>query len=170
MGKENDKPAFLTVRNIEAKDKDSEQECIDAIRNLSDNQAFAVLATHDDGGPFTSLVAFAAGRDLKHIIFITPKNTTKYNNIMMNRNITLLIDNRSDRPESINQISSLTVTGSAQVLSTGDFISSWADVYLEKHPNLSDFADLTSNAAILVEVGKYVYVSKFQQVIEWYPD
>lgn len=170
MGKEYDKPIFIDVKNIDSNDKDSEQRCIDGIRNLSENQTFAVLATHGEGGPFASLVAFAVSGDLKHIVFVTPRNTTKYNNIHMNGNVTLLIDNRSDQPDSINQISALTITGTASEIKNGFAMEKWVSIYLEKHPGLGDFVNASSNTAILVEVENYVYVSKFQEVFVWSPN
>jgi len=170
MVKEYDKPIFIDVKNLDLGDKDLEQECIDGIRNLSDNQTFGVLATHGEGGILTSLVAFAADSDLKHIVFTTPMNTTKYSNIIMNPNITLLIDNRSDQPDSINQINALNIAGSASVINGGLAMEKWVGVYLKKHPNLVDFVNTSLNAVILVEVGKCAFVSKFQQVFEWYPD
>ncbi len=170
MGKEYDKPIFIDVKNIDSNDKDSEQRYIDEIRKMSDNQMFAVLATHGESGPFASLVAFAGSRDLKHIIFITPRNTKKYDNILVNGNVTLLIDNRSDRPGSINQISALTITGTASVMNNELFMDQWLRMYLSKHPNLNDFVEASSNIAILVEVDTYIYVSKFQEVFAWSPD
>ena len=48
------------------------------LAELFRSQSLATLATHNDGQPYASLVAFYAADDLKHIYFVTPKTTRKF--------------------------------------------------------------------------------------------
>jgi len=50
------------------------------LAELFRSQNLATLATHNDGQPYASLVAFYAADDLKHIYFVTPKTTRKFAN------------------------------------------------------------------------------------------
>jgi hypothetical protein len=166
MSREYDKPIFIEVKSVDSKDKDIVNQYMEDIKNLCDNQAFAVLSTHglDETGAF--LIAFATSSDLKYIVFLTPKNTTKYDHILENNNIAILIDNRSDHPEGINQISAFTLSGSASIMSGGQDDDKWTDLFLKKHPNLFEFANSPSTVKVIVEVRKFIYVSKFQEVFE----
>ncbi len=170
MSKEYDKPIFLDVKIIDFNDKDIEKKYVEEIKNLCADQAFAVLATYGANGTSASLISFAVDSDLRNIVFMTPRNTAKYDHILENPDIAMLIDNRSDRPDSINQISALTISGTANAIVNGDDIEKWTDLFLKKHPNLLDFAHSPSTAAIIIDVKKCVFVSKFQEVFEWHPD
>ena len=159
----------MLFRSVDAQVKEVENKYLEDILNLCNNQAFAVLATYGVNGTSASLIAFAVDSALKNIVFLTPKNTTKYDHILENRNIAILIDNRSDCPESINQISALTISGTAAEMNDGDNVGKWINIFLHKHPNMLDFVNAPTTAAIIVKVEKCVYVSKFQEVFEWFP-
>lgn len=66
------------------------------IRELLESQKLAVLATHGQGQPYTSLVAFASSTDLREIYFATSRSTRKYDNVTANPKVSLLVDNRSN--------------------------------------------------------------------------
>ena len=51
------------------------------LEELFRSENLAGLATHCNGQPYASLVAFYADEDLKHIYFVTPKTTRKYGNL-----------------------------------------------------------------------------------------
>jgi len=54
----------------------------DQLRDLLMKQRFGVVATHSNGKPYTSLVAFAATDDLRDLIFVTSNETRKFKNII----------------------------------------------------------------------------------------
>jgi heme iron utilization protein len=85
------------------------------------------------------------------------------------KNVSLLIDNRAQQPDSLNKISAVTITGKARILSDKDEMEKWSGLYLEKHPYLNGFVKSPSTAMVLVEVLRYFYVSRFQEVFEWSP-
>lgn len=167
MIKEYDKPIFLDVKSVVLNDQIMGNKYIEEIKNLCDEQAFAVLAAHGNNEASASLIAFAASSELDHIVFLTPKNTTKYDHILENNTIAMLIDNRSDHPDSINQISALTITGTATIINGGEDAGKWMDLFLKRHPNLFDFANSPSTVTVVIEVKRRVFVSKFQEVFEW---
>ena len=63
---------------------------------LNKTQKHAVLATDSAGAPYTSLVSYACTPDMRGVIFITPKSTRKYKNMLKNKQVSLLIDTRTN--------------------------------------------------------------------------
>ncbi|MBE3137944.1 MAG: pyridoxamine 5'-phosphate oxidase family protein [Thermoplasmata archaeon] len=83
------------------------------IHELFTKQRFAVLATQDGKKPYTSLVAFSTTEDLSYLIFATLRRTRKYTNIMKNKTISMLIDNRENLSSDIKQAIAVTIMGTA---------------------------------------------------------
>lgn len=148
-------------------DKDKTQE--ERIREMCEGQSFAVLATQGAGQPYASLIGFAANADLTHLVFATPKKTRKYALLEQENRVALLVDNRSSMPNNINNLSALTITGKASILSEPEEIKTWGELLANKHPYLRDFLASPDTAVVLVEVYQYLCVQKFQNVSEWVP-
>lgn len=132
------------------------------IKDLLNNQRFGVIATQDKNEPYTNLVAFIHSDNLKQIILATPKNTKKYDNIIQNSRMSMLIDNRGNKPNDIKNAIVVTAIGSANEIkrNTRYFIQ----LYLKKHPYLSDFINSKDTAIIRLKVEKYLLVNRFQNV------
>jgi len=64
---------------------------IDELKELNTKSLNAVMATAQDNIPYTSLVAYAFDYQEKVFVFLTPRKTTKYINILKNPNVSLLI-------------------------------------------------------------------------------
>ncbi len=82
-----------------------------SLRALGAKEPFAVLATNEDGRPYTSLISFAITPDLKTVIFATPKNTRKFKNIMDTKDVAVLIDNRSNKNKGFIETQAITILG-----------------------------------------------------------
>ena len=149
MNKADDKPLFHDVQTVDAQHKDVEKQYIEEIKLLLGNQTFAVLATVGAEGASASLIAFAADESLQNIVFLTPKNTTKFDHIRENPGVALLVDSRSDNSLGLNQIGALTISGRAAVLNADENTKKLTDLFLKKHPNMCDFAIAPTTAAIL---------------------
>jgi general stress protein 26 len=76
---------------------------IEKLEDLLQSQRFAVIATQGEREPYTNLVVFIHSKDLKKIIFATSKNTKKYDNIVKNSKMSMLIDNRGNKPDDIKK-------------------------------------------------------------------
>jgi len=79
-------------------------------------QSFAVLSTQGGGQPYTSLISFATSENLSQLVFFNPAQSRKYNLIKKYKKVSLLIDNRTLQPESINLLRAVTITGTARAL------------------------------------------------------
>lgn len=163
-----EEPIFINIKK-NYHDGENSISLEEDIRKLLESQEFAVLATQGKGITVASLITFASSFDLKNLVFATPRDTGKFNLISSNENISILVDDRSLHQDSINKISALTITGEARILSNENEILEWGGLLLKKHPNLTSFLDASTIAVILVEVVKYHYVKRFQEVWEWNP-
>ena len=157
---DNSKDTFCQDEDIDIKGK---------ISKLVFNQPFAVLSTQGHGQPYASIISFACSSDLKNIVFSTPFNTRKYGLLSESNKVALFIDNRSSVPPGLSKVSGVTITGKSKILNNSPEFEKWADLLIDKHPNLDLFAKSPSNALILVEVYRYFLVRRFQEVFEWNP-
>jgi len=154
------KEEFCTEEKFEIKDE---------IRKLLDLEYFAVLSTQGHGQPYASIISFSTSNNFKKIIFATTRETRKFNLLSKSSNVALLIDNRSRMPPSVNRISAVTVTGKARLLEDPEEKNKCKDILVKKHPYLKSFVEAPSTAIFLVDIYRYFFVRRFQEVMEWNP-
>lgn len=135
---------------------------------LLDSQQLAVLATSQQGQPYTSLVAFSFSDDLRRLIFATTRATRKFANLLAEPRVSLLIDNRSHRSSDFREAMALTAFGRASEIIGGEKPAMVAD-YLGRHPELREFVSAPTCALLQVDVERYALVRRFQDVVEWDP-
>jgi nitroimidazol reductase NimA-like FMN-containing flavoprotein (pyridoxamine 5'-phosphate oxidase superfamily) len=141
------------------------EELAKRIADLFSKQKLAVLSTHDHGQPYASLVGFAASKDLKHLLFATPRQTRKCTNLKNEPRSALLIDSRSNQDSDFHDAIAATAVGrAAEVL--GPERDAWVQVYLAKHPHLAEFIGAPTCALFRLEVDTYYVVEHFQHILE----
>jgi len=131
---------------------------------LDRSEMSAVLATDGGGQPYTSLVSFALSPDLKGLIFATPKATSKYENMINNPRVSVLIDNRMNAGNNLLRGEAITILGTAKTIRRGKRWQEVARILVEKNPALSDFINAPTTALIYVEAVRYIHVGRFQTV------
>ena len=124
------------------------------LREVVSTQYFAVLNTIGQGLPHSNLVSFAATDDLRSLVFVTGRNTRKYKNMKDNHNISLLIDNRTNKPSDTSQATAIAAIGIAR--EEIDKKSLLRDIFLARHPQLRQFVDAPDNAIMLVTIRLYI--------------
>jgi hypothetical protein len=67
------------------------------------------------------------------------------------------------------QVEALTATGRAERLEPGPEYNRWADLLVGRHPYLKPFVTAPSTALFRVDVVRYFYVTRFQEVRQWVP-
>jgi heme iron utilization protein len=137
------------------------------LKSLDKTQLHAVLATEAEGQPYTSLIAYALTPDMKGVLFVTPKNTRKYKNIMKNSRVSLLIDTRSNTKKDYMDAEAVTILGNAVSVRKGEKRSELADIFLKKHQGLREIINSSETAFILVEINVCMHVTHFQSVSIW---
>ena len=136
------------------------------IQELCLGQPLAVLATASATAPYASLVAIAMTADLRCVYFATPRATRKAANLAGNRQVALLIDNRSNQMTDFSRAAAATVLGSAEELH-GAERATGRDVFLARHPHLKEFTDSPGTALFMVTVTRISLVTRFQQVMDF---
>ena len=144
---------------------DKTQAIHQRLRKLFESQNLGVLATHRSGQPYASLVAFYATEDLRHLFFVTPKTTRKFENLKADSRVALLVNSSTNQAVDFHQAISVTIAGNATEV-VGSERQPILERYLKKHPHLEDFARSPSCALIRVSEKSYVMVQNFQNVME----
>jgi nitroimidazol reductase NimA-like FMN-containing flavoprotein (pyridoxamine 5'-phosphate oxidase superfamily) len=137
------------------------------LRVLDRTEYFAVLATDDDGQPYTSLINFALTPDCKAVIFATPRATRKYRNMIKTKSVALLIDSRSKKTKNLMGTEAVTVIGNARPLRRGKTWETFANIYNKKHPDLGEFVHSPSTALMIVDAIRCIHVTQFQTISLW---
>lgn len=147
----------MTIRFIMIEDR-----YVQILTDLFKKERLGVLATDMEGLPYTSLVAFAVTEDLEKLLFVTSKETRKYQNITNNPKVTILIDNRTNSPEDFHDAIAITAEGYVKEEPTqSDELKS---IFIEKHPYLSEFVQSPANQVLVIKIKRYHYVNRFQNV------
>lgn len=170
MVKNYDKPQYIDVKKEDSEDITKKDKIANLIKELLVKESFGVLATAGNNECYTSLISFASSENLTTIAFATPIETTKFEMINKNKNVSILIDNRSTNENNINDIAAITVLGQARILTKKEEIEKWSKILINKHIYLDDFINAETSAMILIEITKYYYVTSFQEVMEWNPN
>jgi len=136
-----------------------------AIKGLLTSQQLAVLATQGGGQPYSSLVAFAATDDLKHLLFATTRTTRKFANLSAESRVAMLVDSRSNQDSDFHNAIAVTAMGTAREVDDRER-EHFLKLYLRKHPYLQEFIGSPTCALLRVRVDKYYMVSRFQNVME----
>ena len=140
---------------------------LERLNALDKGQLHAILATALDGQPYTSMIAYALTPDKKGIVFATPRETQKYENILKNNRVSLLIDTRSNTEKDYMSAESLTILGNAMPVRKGGKWSALAGVLMQKHPNLNEIIRSPETKLIFVKITRCIHVTRFQTVSEW---
>jgi nitroimidazol reductase NimA-like FMN-containing flavoprotein (pyridoxamine 5'-phosphate oxidase superfamily) len=136
------------------------------LRHLLATQKYAVLATDNHGQPYTSLMAYSITRDLRAFILMTERGRLKYENLMSNPRVAIMIDNRENLGSDLEETLAVTAQGMAEEIN-GDARDAARAFCLARHPALQSFAESPNCAFIRIQVTSYVMVRQFQEVTEW---
>jgi nitroimidazol reductase NimA-like FMN-containing flavoprotein (pyridoxamine 5'-phosphate oxidase superfamily) len=139
----------------------------DRLLSFDKTQLHAVLATEFGGQPYTSLIAYALTPDAKGIIFITPRSTRKYKNILKNKMVSLLLDTRTNTAGDYMSAESITILGKAHPVRKGEKRIRMAKIFTKKHTRLKQIITSPETVIILVEMTLCIHVTRFQSVTVW---
>ncbi len=166
MPKDYDEPFYIERKQSNAPAQNAQNE----IKNILLAESFAVLATQAEGQPFCSLISYLISSDFKKLAFATPVNTKKFELISKSDRVSILVDTRSDNPESINRIKVVTITGKAKIVEYAGEKELWVNTLIAEKPYLKEFVKAPTSAIIVVNIHRYFYVRNFQEVTEWDPN
>jgi nitroimidazol reductase NimA-like FMN-containing flavoprotein (pyridoxamine 5'-phosphate oxidase superfamily) len=126
-------------------------------------EPYGVLTTRVGRQPYTSLMAYAASPDLKHLVFSTPVTTRKFKFLENAKEVAWMIDSRASAKGMMN-VEALTATARAVRLKPGAEHRRWSRLLGARHPQLKDFIQSDSCALFKTRVLRYFYCVRFQDV------
>ena len=94
-------------------------EIREPLESILRDRRSGVLATCLNDVPLCSQMAFAVSEDLHSLIMITPRNTTKFDNMAANPNVSFLVSTVRNAPSDSEEAMALTVEAAADEL-TGE--------------------------------------------------
>jgi len=126
----------------------------------------AVLATESHGQPHASLIAITPLQGFRQIIFATYRNTRKFENILHNGRVAVLI--QGEDMDSLNQQKgfALTAFGSAQELGISE-VEEAVHAHLIRHPDLESLMHSGGFVIIRIKVETYQVVRGIDDVTWW---
>jgi nitroimidazol reductase NimA-like FMN-containing flavoprotein (pyridoxamine 5'-phosphate oxidase superfamily) len=126
----------------------------------------AVLATESDGQPHASLIAITPVGGFRQLIFVTYRDTRKFENLVHNSKVAVLIQGEDLYMSGRQKSYALTAFGNAQEIQTSEHEES-LQTHLERHPDLENFIRGNDFALIIIMVDTYQVVRDIDNVSWW---
>lgn len=136
------------------------------IEDIFKNSRFAVLATEADGQPHASLIAVTPLEGFRQLVFATYRNTRKYNNIVQNTKVAVLVESIDINRAGPYKSFVLTAFGHAEEIETLEKNMVF-NTHLERHPELSSFLQSEQCTFVKIKVDTYQVVRGIDDV-EWW--
>ena len=146
---------------MEDKDKTTQ-----IIKNLLKEQLFSVLSTkmQEESTPYSSLIGYLYSDDLRHIYFVTSRNTTKFTNLLSDPVACIFVDNRSNHEDDVLKATTATILGDVEEIEKETF-REITEQLEKKYPQLEEFINKENTALLRLNVKQYVVVFEFQKVL-----
>ncbi|MDO9581614.1 MAG: hypothetical protein Q7J24_00690 [Desulfomicrobium sp.] len=141
----------------------SDPEVRASLETIIGGQRSGVLGTSFMDIPLCSQMAFAAAQDLRTLFVVTPRQTTKYDNMTSNPNVSFLVSTARNDPSDPAGAQAVTATAFATELD-GERRHNAVNLFAKRHPSLSAFAAAPDNAVMELKVDSYRLVSNFQKL------
>lgn len=129
---------------------------IEKMKTFAKSKDICVLATVSGGRPHCSLMAYVTDKNCEEIYMVTSKTTRKFENILANPNVSILMDSREIKPRSKAQ--ALTVEGTcAMITETGKKVNV-RKTLSEKHPHLQKILSMPDAEILSVSVKSFLFL------------
>src|SRR4030043_1342296 len=113
---------------------------LEKMKDMVKGNDLCVLATVSEGKPHCSLMSYISDEEGHEIYLISNKQTKKYDNLMENPTVSLLIDTREEEMGHRRvYIKALTVSGEFQPIKNPGKRELIHKQFLNRHPHLADF-------------------------------
>jgi nitroimidazol reductase NimA-like FMN-containing flavoprotein (pyridoxamine 5'-phosphate oxidase superfamily) len=136
------------------KPKQAENIMLEQMKAMAKEKSMCVLATIAGAKPYCSLMAYAANASCEEIYMVTHRKTQKYQNLLENPAVSLLIDTRetSRRP----QTQALTVEGTFRKIKDETKKIRVKETLLKIHPDLREFIDHPDAELICIKINAFL--------------
>lgn len=131
------------------------------MKALAKKKDICVLATVAGQKPYCSLMAYTTNKNCEEIYMVTHKNSTKYQNMLQNPAVSLLIDTRESSPRS--QAKALTAEGVFCAIEKVERRRQVAVKLLRRHPHLDAFMQHPAADVFCVKISSFLLLDGLQQ-------
>lgn len=130
------------------------------IKSLVREKDICVLATVSGHKPHCSLMAYVTDDDCREIYMVTHRESRKYENLMKNRSVSLLIDTREEhagsrRPEA----KALTVSGTFKKIDDKKKKLQVRSKLLDRHPHVKELLDHPDAEILCIRVESFLLLN-----------
>ena len=148
---------------------DVDQQNFDRLQGNRDPRQLEDLAVDFLGALRRHADQAAGRRDLTQLVFCTLRSTRKFANLQAEPRVALLVDDRDNVETDLQEAAAATVLGRAEEIVGAERQREVAR-FVARHPAMADFVSSPGCALMGVAVEAYYLVTRFQNVIEIYPD
>ncbi len=133
---------------------------LEKMKALVKEKDICVLATVSAGHPHCSLMAYVTDEDCREIYMVTYKKSRKYENLIKNPSVSLLIDTREDhrgsrRPEA----KALTVTGTFQKIDDEAKRARIRSGLMGRHPHLKELMNHPDAEIVCIRIDSFLLLN-----------
>jgi len=141
-------------------------ELRDTIRGVLERNRLAVLSTQLEGQPHASLMAFTPTGGIRFLAFATYRDTLKYESLLKDGRVAILIEDRSGDATHPDRSLVLTALGEVGEM-TEEERQALTLKHLARHPGHSEFLGSPDCELVLVVIKAYQIVGGIDDV-KWY--
>ena len=157
---------YLCNQNLNAYKMNNPSSISEYISNVLQTCRLAVLATEGNGQPHASLIVITPFSEFRQMIFATYRNTRKFENLLMNGRVAVLIQGEDTDSSFKKSGFALTAYGSAQEVGEEDY-EQIMQAHLNRHPDQASFVLSEDLALIRIKVETYQVVRGIEDVTWW---
>ncbi|UCB49008.1 MAG: pyridoxamine 5'-phosphate oxidase family protein [Deltaproteobacteria bacterium] len=133
---------------------------LEKMKALVKEKDICVLATVSAGNPHCSLMAYVTDEDCCEIYMVTHRKSRKYENLIKNPSVSLLIDTREEhrgsrRPEA----KALTVSGTFQKIDDKNKRIQVHSKLLDRHPHVKEFLEHPDAEILCIRINSFLLLN-----------
>jgi nitroimidazol reductase NimA-like FMN-containing flavoprotein (pyridoxamine 5'-phosphate oxidase superfamily) len=133
---------------------------LEKMKALVKEKDICVLATVSASHPHCSLMAYVTDEDCREIYMVTYRNSRKYENLIKNPSVSLLIDTREDhRGASRPEAKALTVSGTFQKIDDEAKRARIRSGLMERHPHLKELMNHPEAEIMCIRINSFLFLN-----------
>lgn len=133
---------------------------INVIKGLVKSGRICVLSTVSGDRPYCSLMRYICDDPCTEIYLVTHRSTTKYQNLMSNPHVSLLMDTREK--EDLSEVRALTVEGCFAPINDPQAEDALRRRFIDRHPDLKAFAEDPDAELLRIEIDSFLLLNGLQ--------
>ncbi len=134
---------------------------LEEMKALVREKNICVLATISGSKPYCSLMAYVTNTPCTEIYMVTRRQTQKYQNLMLNPAVSLMIDSRDTSHRS--DARAMTVDGVFQIINDHSRLAEIRQKLLSVHPHLAEFMSHPETELIRIKIKSFLLLDGLTQ-------